>query len=187
MRHGLSEWNKKNLFTGFKDPGLAPEGIAEATKAGQELKAKGITIDHAFSSTLQRAYKTTEIALTEAGQDDLIPSITRHDDLRERDYGDLSGLNKAETAAKYGEDQVHIWRRSYDVPPPNGESLKMVVERVEPYFKAHIQPLLDDGKTVLIGVHTNTIRAMLIMLGKETPESINSVEIPTGKPIYMTE
>jgi 2,3-bisphosphoglycerate-dependent phosphoglycerate mutase len=186
MRHGFSDWNKLNLFTGFRDVELAPEGVEEAHQAGRELKDKHIRFDAVFTSTLKRAIKTTEIALTECGQGDLIATMIKHDDLRERDYGDLTGLNKDEMRVKYGEEQVHIWRRSYDVPPPNGESLQMVVEnRVRPYFEAHIKPLLDKGQNVLIGAHGNTLRAMLIILGEYTPETINNAEIPTGKPLYF--
>ena len=186
MRHGESEWNAKNLFTGFKDVDLSEKGVQEAIDAGRELKEKCIEFDVVFTSTLIRAIRTTEIALTEAGQGDLIADMIKHDDLRERDYGDLTGLNKDETRAKYGDDQVHIWRRSYDVPPPGGESLEMVVEnRVRPYYEAHIKPLLDQGKTVLMGAHGNTLRAMLIILGERTKDNINEAEIPTGKPIVF--
>lgn len=186
MRHGESEWNAKNLFTGFRDVDLSAKGRAEAVAAGQELKAKGIHFDVVFTSTLKRAIDTTEIALTEAGQGDLIPSIIKHDDLRERDYGDLTGLNKDEMREKFGAEQVHIWRRSYDVPPPGGESLEMVVEnRVRPYYEAHIKPLLDQGKNILMGAHGNTLRAMLIILGERTRDNINEAEIPTGKPIIF--
>lgn len=186
MRHGQSVWNKQNLFTGFKDVDLTDEGVQEAINAGHELKEKGIEFDVVFTSTLKRAIETTEIALRESGQGDMIEDMIKHPDLRERDYGDLVGLNKAETAEKFGKEQVHIWRRSYDVPPPNGESLQMVVEnRVRPYFEANIKPLLDAGKTVLIGAHGNTLRAMLIILGEHTPETINNAEIPTGQPIYF--
>lgn len=186
MRHGESEWNAKNLFTGFKDVELSAKGIAEAEAAGRELKDKGIEFDVVFTSTLKRAIETTEIALHEAGQGDMIDQMIKHDDLRERDYGDLTGLNKDETREKYGADQVHIWRRSYDVPPPGGESLEMVVEnRVRPYFEAHIKPLLDQGKTILIGAHGNTLRAMLIILGERTKDNINEAEIPTGQPILF--
>lgn len=186
MRHGESEWNALNLFTGFKDVDLSDKGVEEAEMAGREMKDKGIVFDAVFTSTLKRAIRTTEIALTNAGQAEMIPNMIKHDDLRERDYGDLTGLNKDETRAKFGEEQVHIWRRSYDVPPPNGESLEMVVEnRVRPYYVAHIKPLLDAGKTVLIGAHGNTLRAMLIILGERTPENINDAEIPTGKPIIF--
>lgn len=186
MRHGESEWNAKNLFTGFKDVKLSEKGRDEAIAAGQELKAKDIHFDVVFTSTLKRAIDTTEIALTEAGQGNLIPSIIKHDDLRERDYGDLTGLNKDEMREKFGAEQVHIWRRSYDVPPPGGESLEMVVEnRVRPYYEAHIKPLLDQGKNILIGAHGNTLRAMLIILGERTRDNINEAEIPTGKPIIF--
>ena len=186
MRHGLSEWNKLNQFTGFKDVDLAEEGIEEAKKAGHIIKDKGVEFDAVFTSTLKRAIETTEIALREAGQADLIPNMIKHDDLRERDYGDLTGLNKDAMREKYDEEQVHIWRRSYDVPPPGGESLEMVVEnRVRPYYEAHIKPLLEQGKTVLIGAHGNTVRAMLIVLGERTPDNINEAEIPTGQPLFF--
>lgn len=186
MRHGLSEWNKLNQFTGFTDVALAEEGIQEAKKAGHIIKEKGLHFDTVYTSTLKRAIDTTEIALREAGMEDLITSIIKHDDLRERDYGDLTGLNKDAMREKYGEEQVHIWRRSYDVPPPNGESLEMVVEnRVRPYYEAHIRPLLDDGKTVLMGAHGNTLRAMLIILGERTRDTINEAEVPTGQPLFF--
>ena len=186
MRHGQSEWNKQNLFTGFKDVDLTEEGIAEAHKAGSALKESGIKFDQVFTSTLKRAIETTEIALKDADQGDMIDTMIKHDDLRERDDGDLVGLNKAETAKKYGDEQVHIWRRSYDVPPPGGESLEMVVEdRVRPYYEAHIKPLLQDGKNVLLGAHGNTNRAMLIILGERARDNINEAEIPTGVPLVF--
>jgi len=142
--------------------------------------------DYVFTSTLSRAIETTELALREAGQQGLIMDMVRHPDLRERDYGDLTGLNKAETAEKFGEEQVHIWRRSYDVPPPGGECLKDVVEnRVRPYYEAEVKPLLADGKNVLIGAHGNTLRAMLIILDIHTPETINTAEMPTGVPLVF--
>ena len=186
MRHGESEWNAKNLFTGFKDVDLSEKGIQEAIDAGKEIKSKDIVFDVVFTSTLKRAIETTEIALTNSEQEDLIASMIKHDDLRERDYGDLTGLNKDETREKYGDEQVHIWRRSYDVPPPGGESLEMVVEnRVRPYYEMHIKPLLDEGKTVLLGAHGNTLRAMLIILGERNKDNINEAEIPTGKPLIF--
>ena len=142
LRHGESQWNKENKFTGFKDIDLSENGILAAKSAGTVLK--NIKFDNVFTSTLKRAYNTATLALTEAGQGvDLI----RHDDLRERDYGDLTGLNKDEMRQKFGEEQVHIWRRSYDVRPPGGESLKDVVARVEPYYRANIEPLVKAGKT----------------------------------------
>lgn len=176
LRHGESVWNKENRFTGFTDVDLSEKGVEEAKAAGQALK--NIPFDHIFTSTLQRAYKTAELA---TGRTDMI----KHDDLRERDYGDLTGLNKDEMREKFGEEQVHIWRRSYDVPPPGGESLKDVVARVEPYFRAHIEPLLKQNKNVLLAAHGNTLRAMLIILGEYTPETINSAELATGVPIIF--
>lgn len=189
-RHGQSEWNLKNQFTGFKDVDLTEQGIEEAKQAGREIKDKGLHFDHVFTSTLKRAIKTAELVLENSENDNLKNSdgswkLIKHDDLRERDYGDLTGLNKDETRDKYGADQVLIWRRSYDVPPPNGESLKDVVTRVEPYFKKEIKPLLDKGETVLVAAHGNSLRALLIVLGIRTPENINEFELETGKPIYL--
>jgi len=178
MRHGESQWNRENRFTGFTDVDLNETGIMEAKRAGQELK--GIKFDKVYTSTLKRAYNTAQIALAEAGQ---LPPMVKHDDLRERDYGDLTGLNKDETRKKFGEEQVHIWRRSYDVPPPGGESLKDVVERVQPYYEQHILPDLRKGKNILLAAHGNTLRAMLIILGENTPENINGAEIATGVPL----
>jgi 2,3-bisphosphoglycerate-dependent phosphoglycerate mutase len=186
MRHGQSQWNLENRFTGFHDIDITDQGREEAAQAGRRLKDSGIRFDAAFTSTLQRAYHTAEIALEQAGQGALTPRMIRHDDLRERDYGDLTGLNKAETAKKYGDDQVHIWRRSYDVNPPGGESLKDVVEnRVRPYYDAHIKPLVDSGKNVLVAAHGNSLRALLIIIGAETPETINAAELPTGAPLVF--
>lgn len=186
MRHGQSQWNLENRFTGFKDIDLSAQGQAEAAAAGHKLKEAGIVFDQAFTSTLQRAFHTAEIALNEAGQGYLYQTIIKHDDLRERDYGDLTGLNKDETKAKFGEAQVQIWRRSYDVQPPGGESLQDVVEnRVRPYFNAHIKPLVDQGKNILVAAHGNSLRGILIVLGAETPETINQAEIPTGSPLVF--
>lgn len=186
MRHGQSQWNLENRFTGFHNIELSAQGVQEAKEAGARLKDAGIKFDHVFTSTLQRAYNTAEIALTEAGQGDLFAGAIKHDDLRERDYGDLTGLNKDETRQKYGDEQVHIWRRSYDVQPPGGESLQDVVEnRVRPYFNAEIKPLLDAGQNVLVAAHGNSLRGILIVLGAETPETINQAEIPTGSPLVF--
>ncbi|MAH05916.1 MAG: 2,3-bisphosphoglycerate-dependent phosphoglycerate mutase [Alphaproteobacteria bacterium] len=186
LRHGESEWNLQNRFTGFKDVDLTENGEAEAKRAGQLLKDAGIKVDKVFSSTQKRANRTADIALTEAGQPDKFAAMVRHDDLRERDYGDLTGLNKDETRQKYGDEQVHIWRRSYDVPPPGGECLKDVVEnRVRPYFEKEIQPCLDNGETVLMAAHGNSLRATLIIIGAETPDSINEAEMPTGVPLVF--
>lgn len=182
LRHGQSAWNKENRFTGFTDVDLSPEGEAEARAAG--LKLKDLPLDHVFTSTLKRAYNTAMLALETAAQAKALQ--TRHDHLRERDYGELTGLNKDDMRLKYGEEQVHIWRRSYDVQPPGGESLKDVVARVEPYYRAHIEPLLKDGKNVLVAAHGNTLRAMLIILGLHTPETINNAEIATGDPLFFT-
>ena len=186
MRHGQSQWNLENRFTGFHNIELSEQGIAEAKLSGENLAKAGIKFDQVYTSTLKRAYTTAEIALTEAGQAGLIATMIKHDDLRERDYGDLTGLNKDETKKKYGEEQVHIWRRSYDVQPPGGESLQDVVEnRVRPYFNAVIKPQLDAGKNILVAAHGNSLRALLIILGENTPENINSTEIPTGSPLVL--
>ncbi len=186
LRHGQSEWNLKNVFTGFTDVELTDKGIEEAINAGKLLKSEGIEFDQVFTSTLKRANKTAELALKSADQADLIDSMIYHEDLRERDYGDLTGLNKDETRAKFGDEQVHIWRRSYDVPPPGGECLQDVVEkRVRPYYEANIKPLVDEGKNILIAAHGNSLRAMLIILGVETPDSINDAEMETGVPVVF--
>lgn len=193
LRHGQSEWNLQNRFTGFKDVELTDEGREEAKQAGIAIRDAGINIDIVFTSTLKRANHTAEIALANAGEAaskvknaDGTFKMIKHEDLRERDYGDLTGLNKDETRAKFGDEQVHIWRRSYDVPPPGGECLKDVVEkRVRPYYEAYIKPELDAGKNVLIAAHGNSLRAMLIILGAETPDTINEAEMPTGKPLVF--
>jgi 2,3-bisphosphoglycerate-dependent phosphoglycerate mutase len=186
LRHGESQWNLENRFTGFKDVELSENGIREAREGGRMLAAAGIAFDRVFSSTLKRANDTAQLALNEAGQGALFSRMVRHDDLRERDYGDLTGLNKDETRARYGEEQVHIWRRSYDVRPPGGECLKDVVEnRVRPYFEKAIKPDLDAGKNVLVAAHGNSLRAMLIVLGVETPDTINEAEMPTGIPLVF--
>jgi len=186
LRHGQSEWNLKNVFTGFTDVDLTEKGIEEAINAGKLLKEEGISFDQVFTSTLKRANETAELALKEAGQPDLIESMIYHEDLRERDYGDLTGLNKDETREKFGHEQVHIWRRSYDVPPPGGECLQDVVEkRVRPYYSENIKPLVEEGKNVLIAAHGNSLRAMLIILGAETPETINDAEMETGVPVVF--
>ncbi len=186
LRHGQSQWNLENRFTGFHDIELSENGTKEAENAGKRLKAANIAFDNAFTSTLQRAYTTAEIALKTAGEDNVLEAMVRHDDLRERDYGDLTGQNKDEAREKFGEEQVHIWRRSYDVPPPGGESLQDVVEkRVRPYYEQHIKPLVDDGRNVLVAAHGNSLRALLIILGQETPDTINGAEIPTGTPLVF--
>lgn len=186
LRHGQSQWNLENRFTGFHDVDLTEKGEAEAKAAGAILKKAGISFDKVFSSTQTRANRTAEIALNEAGQGDLFADMVRHPHLRERDYGDLTGLDKDETREKYGEEQVHIWRRSYETAPPGGECLQDVVEnRVRPYFEENIRPLINDGKNILMAAHGNSLRATLITLGVETPESINDAEFPTGKPLVF--
>ncbi|MEM8833938.1 MAG: 2,3-bisphosphoglycerate-dependent phosphoglycerate mutase [Pseudomonadota bacterium] len=186
LRHGQSEWNLENRFTGFTDVELTENGIEEAKNAGKLLKAEGIIFDQVFTSTLKRANKTAELALHEAGQEALLETMIYHEDLRERDYGDLTGLNKDETREKYGDEQVHIWRRSYDTPPPGGECLQDVVEnRVRPYYEDNIKPMVEEGKNVLIAAHGNSLRAMLIILGVETPKTINQAEMETGVPVVF--
>lgn len=186
MRHGQSQWNLENRFTGFHNIELSPQGIEEAKVSGRNLAKAGINFDVVYTSTLQRAYTTAEIALNEAGQGALVAGMIKSDDMRERDYGDLTGLNKDETKQKYGEEQVHIWRRSYDVQPPGGESLKDVVEnRVRPYFENVIKPQMAVGKNILVAAHGNSLRALLIILGENTPENINATEIPTGSPLVL--
>ena len=189
LRHGQSQWNLENKFTGWKNVPLTEKGEMEAKKAGELIKKNKIQIDFIFSSILERANKTAEIAIKEANLQNLINNnkliLTKHEDLNERDYGDLVGLNKEETANKFGKEQVHIWRRSYDTPPPNGESLKNVVERVSPYFKKNIKPLLDQNKSVLIAAHGNSLRALLIVMNIYSPNEINSVELSTGIPIHV--
>ena len=181
LRHGESQWNKENRFTGFTDVDLSEKGVEEAKAAGVSLK--DIRFDQVYTSTLKRAYHTAELAMAAAGQ--TVPFI-RHDDLRERDYGDLTGLNKDEMRKKFGEEQVHIWRRSYDVRPPGGESLQDVVARVTPYYTEHILKDLAAGKNVLLAAHGNTLRAVLIILGENTPDDINNAEISTGVPLVFT-
>lgn len=187
LRHGQSQWNLENRFTGFKDVEITDVGRAEAKNAGELLKAAEVKFDQVFTSTLKRANETAEIALEAAGQAGLLESMIYHDDLRERDYGDLMGLNKDETRVKYGDEQVHIWRRSYDVPPPGGECLQDVVEkRVRPYYEANIKSLvMEQGKNILIAAHGNSLRVMLIILGVETPETINKAEMETGVPVVF--
>ncbi len=186
LRHGESLWNLSNKFTGFQDVDLSDKGVSEAEEAGIKILEAQIRFDQVFTSTLKRANRTARIALKNADQEDLIERMIAHDDLRERDYGDLTGLNKDETREKYGKEQVHIWRRSYDVPPPGGECLKDVVEnRVQPYYEQNIKPLVVAGKNVLVAAHGNSLRAMLIILGAETPDTINEAEMPTGKPLVF--
>jgi len=186
MRHGQSHWNFENRFTGFHDIHLTDLGRQEAARAGIRLKTLGVQFGRVFTSTLQRAYHTAEIALQNAGQVELIARMIKSDDLRERNYGDLTGLNRGETISKHGEPLVHTWRRSYDVRPPGGECLKDVLEnRVRPYYVKNIKPLVDHGENVLVVAHGNSLRALLIILNMETPESIDKVELETGVPFVF--
>jgi len=178
FRHGQSIWNLENKFTGWVDVELSEKGIEEAKAAGEKLR--GYSFDYAYASDLQRAQKTLTIALQTAGHKPLTPIYDKA--LNERMYGDLQGLNKAETAEKYGDAQVKIWRRSYDVPPPNGESLKDTAARVLPYFEKEIVPKLKAGKNIVIAAHGNSLRALIMYLEKMTPQQILEFEIGTGVP-----
>ncbi len=180
-RHGQSEWNLKNLFTGWKDPDLTALGVSEAVSAGQRLKARGVQFDIAFTSVLSRAQRTCDLILTELGQESL--QTIRDQALNERDYGELSGLNKDDARKKWGEEQVHIWRRSYDVPPPGGESLKDTAARVLPYYVHAILPEVMSGKRVLVAAHGNSLRALIMAMEGMTGEEIIKRELDTGVPI----
>ena len=205
LRHGQSQWNLENRFTGWVDVDLTPEGEAQAKKGGELIKAAGVAIDRCFTSVLTRAIRTSWLALAAAGQA-FVPEI-KDWRLNERHYGGLTGLNKTQTAAKHGKEQVHVWRRSYDVPPPPlaagsefdlskdrryppgavpaTESLATTLVRVQPYWEAAIAPKLAAGETLLIAAHGNSLRATLIVLGQETPETINKAEMPTGVPLVF--
>ncbi|MGH2364030.1 MAG: 2,3-bisphosphoglycerate-dependent phosphoglycerate mutase [Chloroflexota bacterium] len=186
LRHGQSQWNRENRFTGWVDVPLTETGREEARRAGRALRSAGLRFDLAYTSVLSRAEETLRIALAELEQSTL--PVARDEALNERMYGDLQGLNKAETAAKFGDEQVHLWRRSYDVPPPNGESLKDTQARTLPYFRAHIRPALAAGRNVLVAAHGNSLRAIVMELEQLTPEQIVKVEIPTGVPwVYQLD
>jgi len=180
VRHGESEWNLKNLFTGWRNPDLTEKGIGEARATGKALKAKGIVPDLYYTSALRRAQHTLDLMLEEMGISNV--TIVRNIALNERDYGDLSGLNKDDARAKWGEEQVLIWRRSYDVPPPGGESLKDTAARTLPYYDAEILPQLKAGKTVLVAAHGNSLRALVMAIEGLTPDEILKREIATGQP-----
>ncbi len=181
VRHGESEWNKLNLFTGWKDPDLTEKGVCEAMAAGQRLKAAGFAFDHAFTSELTRAQRTLTLILGEIGQAAL--ATTRDQALNERDYGELSGLNKDDARKRWGEEQVLIWRRSYDIPPPGGESLKDTAARVLPYYEKHIWPEVKAGKKIIVAAHGNSLRALIMKLENLTGEQIIAQELGTGVPI----
>jgi 2,3-bisphosphoglycerate-dependent phosphoglycerate mutase len=181
VRHGQSDWNLKNLFTGWKDPDLSELGVSEAKAAGKRLKALGLTFDTAYTSALIRAQNTMDLILAEIGQQTL--HVEKDQALNERDYGDLCGLNKDDARKKWGEEQVHLWRRSYDVPPPGGESLKDTVARVLPYYNQHILPAVLRGERVIVAAHGNSLRALVMVLDRLTPKTIPSMELATGVPL----
>ena len=181
VRHGQSEWNLKNLFTGWRDVDLTKQGVAEAREAGRKLKAQGIKFDVAFTSSLKRAQRTLDIILTELGQTSI--PVFNDQALNERDYGDLVGLNKDDARKRWGEEQVHIWRRSYDVAPPGGESLKDTLARALPYYITEILPRVLRAEHVLVSAHGNSLRALVMVLDKHTPESITKLNLETGVPM----
>ena len=181
VRHGQSEWNAKNLFTGWKNPDLTPLGVQEARQAGRELKKLDLLFSVGFTSALLRAQHTLSLIFEELGQSN-VPTI-RDRSLNERHYGDLSGLNKDEAREKWGEEQVRLWRRSYDVPPPGGESLKDTVARVLPFYCQRILPPVMRGERVLVAAHGNSLRALAMVLDQLTPETVPTLEIFTGVPI----
>jgi len=181
VRHGQSEWNQRNLFTGWRDPDLTEQGVAEAERAGRLLKAQGITFDLGFTSVLLRAKRTLSLILDELGQQDLetISDLA----LNERDYGELSGLNKDEARLKWGDEKVLMWRRSYDIAPPGGESLKDTAARVLPFYKTRIWPAVKSGKNVIVTAHGNSIRALIMYLEELSAQQIIEREVATGAPM----
>ncbi len=179
LRHGESQWNLENRFTGWVDVPLSPKGEEEARAAGRKLA--GMRFDCAFASVLKRAIDTMDIVLKSLGQTQI--PIVKDEALNERRYGDLQGLNKAETAAKYGDQQVKLWRRSYDIRPPGGESLKDTAERVLPYYERQILPEILAGKTILVAAHGNSLRALVMQLDRLAPEEVLELNIPTGVPL----
>ena len=181
VRHGQSEWNLQNLFTGWRDVGLTDKGVSEARAAGRQLKALGLRFDIAFTSALTRAQHTLDLMLDELGQRNI--PVLRDQALNERDYGDLSGLNKDDARRKWGEEQVHVWRRSYDVAPPGGESLKDTAARVLPYYLQEILPRVLRGERVLVSAHGNSLRALVMVLDRLSPQEIVKRELATGVPL----
>ncbi len=180
VRHGQSQWNLENKFTGWVDVELTPKGEQEAKAAGQRLK--GIKFDKAFTSDLKRAQRTLQIILQETGQTDI--PVEKDKALNERHYGDLQGLDKAETAKKYGDKQVHIWRRSYDIAPPNGESLKDTAARTLPYFESRILPAVKSGKNIIVAAHGNSLRSIVMEIEKLTKEQVLELNLETGVPLF---
>ena len=181
VRHGQSEWNAKNLFTGWKDPKLTDLGIREAIKAGELLDIRNLKFDLMFTSDLFRAQETGRLILEQINQKDI--EIIQDQSLNERNYGDLAGLNKDEAREKWGEEQVHIWRRSFDVPPPGGESLKNTAERVLPYFEREIMPKVKKSLNILVAAHGNSLRALVMHIENISSEEIVKLEIATGDPL----
>ena len=181
VRHGESEWNLKNLFTGWKNPDLTDKGVEEARAAGRKIKAAGLVPNVFYTSALKRAQHSLDLILEELDIVNLV--ITRNQALNERDYGDLAGLNKDDARAKWGEEQVLIWRRSYDVPPPGGESLKDTAARTLPYYEKHILPQVEAGETVLIAAHGNSLRSMVMAIEQLSPDEILKRELATGEPV----
>ena len=181
IRHGQSEWNALNQFTGWKDPGLTAKGVEEAHNAGRIINNLKINFDLVFTSALVRAQNTAEIILKEINQP---LSTIKNQALNERNYGDLAGLNKDDARKRWGDEQVHIWRRSYDIPPPGGESLKDTGERVLPFFMKEIHPYVCKGKNVLVAAHGNSLRSLIKFLDNISDEDIVKLEIPTGAPIH---
>ncbi len=183
VRHGQSEWNLKNLFTGWRDVDLTEKGVAEAIEAGKILAGRGMKFDLAMTSDLVRAQRTCQFILDEVGQSDL--ETTRDQALNERNYGDLAGLNKDDARKKWGDEQVHIWRRSYDVPPPgdDGESLKDTGARVWPYYMREILPRVMRGGTILVSAHGNSLRALVMVLDGLSREEVTSLNLGTGVPM----
>ncbi|MEO4044356.1 2,3-bisphosphoglycerate-dependent phosphoglycerate mutase [Hoeflea sp. CAU 1731] len=181
VRHGQSEWNLKNLFTGWKNPDLTEKGVTEAEEGARALKECGVQFDIAFTSVLLRAERTCQIILDLIDQPDL---ETIHDEaLNERDYGDLAGLNKDDARERWGEEQVHIWRRSYDVPPPGGESLKDTGARVWPYYMTEILPRVLSGQKLLVAAHGNSLRSLVMVLDRMSRDEITGLNLATGVPI----
>ncbi|HEX2447031.1 MAG TPA: 2,3-bisphosphoglycerate-dependent phosphoglycerate mutase [Methyloceanibacter sp.] len=181
VRHGESEWNRLNRFTGWKDVGLTEEGMTEAHRAGAMLKQAGYRFGAAFTSTLKRAHNTLDIILEEIGQGK-IPTL-KAAALNERDYGELVGINKEEARKRWGADQVHIWQRSYDTAPPGGESLKDTALRVVPFYEKWIVPELLKGKSVIVVAHGNSLRSLIMVLDGLEPDEVMHLELPTASPL----
>jgi 2,3-bisphosphoglycerate-dependent phosphoglycerate mutase len=181
VRHGQSEWNLKNLFTGWRDVDLTDRGVAEARAAGRKLKAQGIVFDVAYTSALKRAQRTLDILLAEMAQTNI--PVIKDQALNERDYGDLSGLNKDDARRRWGEEKVHLWRRSYDIAPPGGESLKDTAARVLPYYVQEILPRVMRSERVLVTAHGNSLRALVMVLDRHTTQSILDLNLETGVPV----